>query len=232
MAKSKKASKSSKAAKAAPFTESEIEKEVLGILPGFEGKKKKESEEDYRARIVHAVNVEPEDSWDSLSEDAQAWVNSGAKAIKKGETVPDFPDLEDDEGDDEEPAPKKGEGGKSSSKKSEPDDDDDDDDDENEEDDDEDDDENEGDDDEEGDEEGDDEEDDDEDEGDDDDDEDDEGIDGLLDLFVSDISISEAKFLKAAKKAKLDAEDAQVVHLVGSGLVERLKNQKLLKTKK
>lgn len=80
-----------------------IEEELLEAT-GEKPQGKKESNQDYYARLVEAVQDLKDADWDKLSDAAQEWVNDGATAIKKDKDIDDFPDAEapaSDEGDDD-----------------------------------------------------------------------------------------------------------------------------------
>jgi hypothetical protein len=99
---------------AKPRTSSAVEKEILGILgSGFKAPKSMDDQK-YRAAMVKAVNELEDADWQSLSDDAQAWVNDGVKAIKGKKDIPDFPGAS--AGGEVEEAPKTKKGKKTSKK--------------------------------------------------------------------------------------------------------------------
>jgi len=158
--------------------------------------KKNESDQDFRKRLMAAVDDKLADSdWANLSEEAQTWCNDSAKALKKKADLPDFPDAaseeddDEDEDEDEKPA-KKAEkksakkdtkaGGKKASKKAEEDDEEDDED-----------------------------EDEDEDESEDEDDADEEHEDGDVDEDDDDDEEDEKPAKKSSKKSSKDEKPAK-----------------------
>jgi hypothetical protein len=60
--------------------------------------KKQETRQRFLSRIVEKVNKTTDDEWDQLTADAQRWFNTAVKAWDKSETVPDFPDADEEDG--------------------------------------------------------------------------------------------------------------------------------------
>lgn len=96
-----------------------IETELLEAT----GLKKKVGEtfQKLAARLVAAVQEIAEDDWDKLSDEAQAWVNAGSKAINADKDVARFPaDEEPAEEDEPEEKPARGRGRGKAAEEEEP----------------------------------------------------------------------------------------------------------------
>lgn len=97
-----------------------IESELLEAT----GLKKKVGEtfQKLAARLVGAVAEMPEDEWDKLSDEAQAWHNAGSKAINANKDVARFPADEEPAGEPDEPEekPARGRGRASRDEEEEP----------------------------------------------------------------------------------------------------------------
>lgn len=73
---------------------SKIEAELRKALGDKFAVKEDEAGHKYRARVVRAINEMPDETWEGLSKEAQAWLNDGVKAVQEKTEVPDFPDAE------------------------------------------------------------------------------------------------------------------------------------------
>lgn len=78
----------------------EIERELQAATNVTQ--KSGEADHKYRERLVRKCQDLREADWESLSSDAQTWVNSGVEAIKNKKQVEDFPDGEEEEEGEEE----------------------------------------------------------------------------------------------------------------------------------
>lgn len=60
--------------------------------------KEGEDRQSYLTRIAAEAMEISQDEWEALPNKAQIWVNSAGEAYETGESLPDFPDLEEDDG--------------------------------------------------------------------------------------------------------------------------------------
>lgn len=74
---------------------SKIEKELTGATEV--SAKRGEERQDYLKRLAKAVNELDDKTFNALSEEADAWVNSAFDALEAKEDIPDFPDAAADE---------------------------------------------------------------------------------------------------------------------------------------
>lgn len=97
---------------------SAIEKEILDVT-GAKPRSRKESDQEYRARMAKAVDSwtkrdnatseEADERYDSLSEATQEWVAAAATAINEKKDIPKFPHSKAASAEEPNPAPDSGE---------------------------------------------------------------------------------------------------------------------------
>lgn len=73
---------------------SKIEAELRKALGDKFAVKEDEAGHKYRARLVRGINELPDNAWEGMSKETQAWLNDGVKAVQEKTEVPDFPDVE------------------------------------------------------------------------------------------------------------------------------------------
>lgn len=93
-----------------------IEQELLRATKE-PAQKKNESRQKYLGRLVRTTNEVDDSVWESLSDEAQTWVNAGVKAINCKEDIEDFPDAIAGGGDDDDGELERKSGGKADDKK-------------------------------------------------------------------------------------------------------------------
>lgn len=61
--------------------------------------KRNASRQDFLGGLIRAINEVPEESFNELSDEAADWYDNGAKAVNRGEDIPDFEEPEEDSDD-------------------------------------------------------------------------------------------------------------------------------------
>lgn len=86
--------------------QSKIENEIVE-LTNFEPPREYDDRQDYLAALAKEVNKLADIDFNTLSTEATEWFNDAVSAINNRKDLPEFPDVEEDEGDNSEPESEK-----------------------------------------------------------------------------------------------------------------------------